>query len=538
MRCNTKQHTSWTRLLALLTITTLFSVPAVAQDRQFWGDGVTFGDNKSMHYVTHLSPGRTIVGATNIYRYNNGGDLWFSPDGGETWIQSEERVAVINNIEFAPPEEDTRQGAADPAQPLMHTTGYAAGGREQIGIAMFIGKTTDGGATWTDLSDNFRRSLDTGSVAMYGLAVISADDLYVSCRHHVYRGRGGGATWQQMGDIRSLKPVDRVPLHHDLQFRSLPDDPSPLYGFVSSSDSLFVTRNGGNSWERIDPPWNVEDRNVNLMQLHFFDAAHGLALTGGEVSPGFRGAELLRTSDGGHNWWSVGRWSYSEPATPLAFHAVVPDIIWLGGAREHIWVSRNGGAEWELEHSSPTSRAVLGFSRTGPEGGPVAWTGLLQRGRSRVSGYLTRSPYGLPAVVEQPAVVVEQPAEPAAPAPEPEETPLPVVSDVVTAAGYGPDGLPIDPRSNFSPAHNPIHLWLRLNNPPAGETISAVWYYLGLAEPLQIGVTDDRMTAEAGHFEASFELAEGNQWPEGEYRIEIFIGDEQVSTAIFRVVAD
>lgn len=548
MRVRKREAAESSLLLTLLAVICVATLPAVAHG-QLWSDPVDFGENRSMHEIIYPGVGNTIVGATNIFRYNNGGDLWQSRDGGETWNETEEEVAVIRDVDFVSPLRDIGHQAGDDGSVRRAVTGWAVGGREQIGIAMFIGRTTDAGATWTDYSDNFKESLDTRNVAMYGLAVIDADTAYVASREQVYRTNDGGASWQQCGDIHELMPVDdngRVrPLFHDLrchlQFRGEPNDPNRPYGYVTSPDSLFVTRNGGANWERIDPPWNVEGRNVRLLNVRFFDGDSGLILLSGEVAPGVRGTDLMRTNDGGRNWSTVTRWKWDDGIAPRTLFAFDGARIWLGGDREHIWSTSNGGADWELEHSSDRNRAVMGFSAPGPGAGLVAWTGRLSRGPDRISSYLKRDGRGLPDLAETEPTAVAEPerAEPAtAPEPEVAEEPTEVVSDLVTALDYGEDRRPVDVRTTFRPTDNPIHVWMRITDPPAGETIRAVWYYLGLDEPFEIGQVDAELAEGVDHFHSSFELAEGNEWPEGEYRIDVFVGDEQVTKATFHVTAD
>jgi hypothetical protein len=108
--------------------------------------------------------------------------------------------------------------------------------------------------------------------------------------------------------------------------------------------------------------------------------------------------------------------------------------------------------------------------------------------------------------------------------------------DLTTAHGVV-DKRPFQPTQVFAPGDNPIYVWFRAEGCTTGTTIRSLWYYLEIDPPLRFA--DGRVVVERpddwGQF--NFELAPGRQWPLGEYRIELRVGDALLAETRFRVEA-
>ena len=108
--------------------------------------------------------------------------------------------------------------------------------------------------------------------------------------------------------------------------------------------------------------------------------------------------------------------------------------------------------------------------------------------------------------------------------------------DLTTAHGIV-DTRPFRPTQVFAPGDNPIYVWFRGEGCTTGTTIKSLWYYLETNPPLRF--TEGEVVVERpddwGQF--NFELPPGKQWPLGEYRIELRVGDVLLAETRFRVQA-
>ncbi|MFA5908334.1 MAG: hypothetical protein WC815_06135 [Vicinamibacterales bacterium] len=126
-------------------------------------------------------------------------------------------------------------------------------------------------------------------------------------------------------------------------------------------------------------------------------------------------------------------------------------------------------------------------------------------------------------------------AGPAAPQTRGGSTQSPARVFDVTAARGVTSGKPVGPTEVFAPAGDPVYVWFRHENVPAGATITARWYYLGVAPPFPIGegTITTQPTHDWGQF--SLELAQGKVWPPGSYRVDLLIAGTLAAEARFTV---
>lgn len=96
------------------------------------------------------------------------------------------------------------------------------------------------------------------------------------------------------------------------------------------------------------------------------------------------------------------------------------------------------------------------------------------------------------------------------------------------------------PKNSFTPNTPKIFLTTAFADAPSGSKLKAVW----IAEKTQAAPPNYRidattLTAGAKMNKATFSLSRPNAgWPQGDYRLELFINDKLVNTVRFKVVAD
>ncbi|NIP58463.1 MAG: glycosyl hydrolase, partial [Gemmatimonadetes bacterium] len=136
-----------------------------------------------------------------------------------------------------------------PSRPETYYMGSTGGG---------VWKTTDGGETWSNVSDGF---FNTGSVGAIAVAPSDPNVVYVGMGEHavrgvttshgdgVYRSTDAGETWTHLG-LEGTRHISRIRVH--------PDDPDRVWvaaqGAVhgpSEERGVYRSVDGGASWERV-----------------------------------------------------------------------------------------------------------------------------------------------------------------------------------------------------------------------------------------------------------------------------------------------
>ncbi|MFO0093714.1 MAG: WD40/YVTN/BNR-like repeat-containing protein [Gemmatimonadaceae bacterium] len=192
--------------------------------------------------------------------------------------------------------------AARPKEYWMGTTGSG------------VFKTTDGGDTWTPMSDRYF-GVTIGAIAV---APSNPDVVYVgggefAIRGNVSHGDGmwkttdGGKTWANIGlnDTRQISKVRVHPANPDIASVG-------ALGHVwgpNAERGVFRTRDGGKTWQKVlfrDDSTGVVDlvmdpNNPNVLYAGFWQAHRKpwMLVSGG------KGSGLFKTTDGGDTWTEI-----------------------------------------------------------------------------------------------------------------------------------------------------------------------------------------------------------------------------------------
>jgi hypothetical protein len=103
-------------------------------------------------------------------------------------------------------------------------------------------------------------------------------------------------------------------------------------------------------------------------------------------------------------------------------------------------------------------------------------------------------------------------------------TPSGIISSVTMAEGTkGAEKEPVNPTTLFKP-NSVFHAVVRIQNAPANTEVKAAWYAtdVGDAAPCNTSIDSNELTA-GGSRNIDFSLTPSTQWPEGTYRVEIFV---------------
>lgn len=254
---------------------------------------------------------------------------------------------------------------------LQH--GWAAG---QNGAVL---RTTDGGATWEDVSYT-NETIEEGYV-------FGPDELLVIADNQVVRTTDGGQTWEvQFSDGSDFTDLTRVENtfyatnRNGKVYRSTDDGdtwealetpaenwllgvdfPTAETGYLVGLDSTVLkTTDGGQNWNELAIP-----TSKNLRRAYFQDPDRGWVLIEGNE------AELFHTEDGGSSW-SVIDLPRSTFWKEIYFSA--PDTGYLVGGSASVGFllqTTDGGQNWEQIHS--TYGLLNSFEQREGPAGPVFW---------------------------------------------------------------------------------------------------------------------------------------------------------------------
>ncbi|MGA7885026.1 MAG: exo-alpha-sialidase [Acidobacteriaceae bacterium] len=169
-----------------------------------------------------------------------------STDGGKTWkkiLFVDEKTGAIDLV-------------MDPNNPeVLYATTWQAQrmpwGLISGGPGSGIYKTTDGGATWTNLTHN--PGFPTGTLGHIGVSLVASQPYIVYAIVQakdggVFRSDDGGATWTQVNNEMKL----RQRAFYYMAIFADPKDPNTVY--APQVDSLWVSHDGGRTWTRLHTP--------------------------------------------------------------------------------------------------------------------------------------------------------------------------------------------------------------------------------------------------------------------------------------------
>ncbi len=237
-------------------------------------------------------------------------------------------------------------------------------------------KTTDAGATWTNISDGF---FEAGSIGAITVSESNPSVIYVgtgsACpRGNVspgvgmYKSTDAGATWQHVG-LRDTRFIGAIAVH--------PTNPDIVYAaalgnvFGRSKDrGVYRSRDGARTWElvhaisdrtgAVDITMDVKNPDV-LYAAMWTVERKPWSIDSGSVEGG-----LFKTTNGGNTWQKlggglpdkvmVGRIGVSVSRTnPQRVYAIVEAADKLGG----IYRSDDAGATWTrtFTNGATTQRA-------------------------------------------------------------------------------------------------------------------------------------------------------------------------------------
>ena len=287
------------------------------------------------------------------------GEVFRKDNAGADWSQLGWQLVAHPTVRIPFPPWPPRLVSALAVDPVEPRTTYA-------GAESTLLRTRDGGATWDPIGFPY--------IALIAIAPSDHRVVYISDGSQLHRSTDGGDTWTQ--------GTSPLPIFM-LAFLVDPADPLTLY--VAGDCGVALSHDGGGSWRLLgngmfdlltvytiaadpfDPRtlWagtgsglvRSRDRGTTWQQVPIpAPAAHALeSLALDPTTPGtilaalhtpdvLDQGELLRSTDGGATWTVSLR---DVQIRQLVFEPDTPGMVYAGGDRFAVLLSRNSGATWK-----------------------------------------------------------------------------------------------------------------------------------------------------------------------------------------------
>jgi photosystem II stability/assembly factor-like uncharacterized protein len=213
---------------------------------------------------------------------------------------------------------------------LDDQNGWIVGGRHGIEGGV-VGHTTDGGQTW-----RFRSGLVRvpSGISLFHLYAIQFADSSNACMAAsggvILRSGDGGDTWRA---VRRGKIYSRL---FDIDFI---DD---THGWAVGWGFVLATEDGGHTWSE------CSEKRVDGQAVEFLSANDGW-IAGGHGA-------LHRTRDGGETWERIDNLPLTDKPHLLDMQFVDTEYGWIVGDEGAILCTRDGGETWVIQQSPVDTR--------------------------------------------------------------------------------------------------------------------------------------------------------------------------------------
>jgi photosystem II stability/assembly factor-like uncharacterized protein len=257
-----------------------------------------------------------------------------------------------------------------------------------------IQRSDDGGKTWEPVGNEFLYDGTPGTHQWYDgtqhpwefkriwhlePSLTDPDTVYAGAEDAaIFRSTDGGATWQELSGLRCIKSNLWQPGAGGMGVHTIVQDannPDRIFIAISAA-GVFRTDDGGTSWLPINrgliSNWELPDPDADVGHC-----VHCIAMHPSKPDTLFmqKHWDVMRSDDGGGSWYEISGNLPTDFGFPIAVHAHEPETVYVVPIKsdsEHfppdgklrVYRSKTGGNEWEaLTDGLPQSDCYVNVLR-------------------------------------------------------------------------------------------------------------------------------------------------------------------------------
>lgn len=251
--------------------------------------------------------------------YNRYPCFYSSTDGGATWSNAD----LPTPAHIYPSAERIDINPSNPNELIV--VGYQM---TTVWVSLAY-KSTDGGATWTDISSQFPGLPDSGlTEIVYDPS--NGNNVHTCSWNHYFKSTDGGNTWTQ-NPSTSLRDIDTIAVD--------PTNSNNVYmcGGVSVSGCKFYkSTDAGTTWTTIT---GIFDRGANDQALAISAASPSTIY----MATGSFGGGLFKSEDSGATWDAADSGIVGTAGRAIAVAPSTPNTLYIYGGDSQVWYSANSG---------------------------------------------------------------------------------------------------------------------------------------------------------------------------------------------------
>lgn len=270
--------------------------------------------------------------SNRIYVGTPAGGCWKSTDGGQSWTPLSDYLPVIGVTDIAINPNNSNEIYISTGDGFSSST-YSIG----------VLKSSDQGQTWNTTGLNFFRSQNVRGRKLL-MNPFNTQVLWVATSVGLFKTNNGGQNWTSVlsGDVRNVQMK--------------PGDSTVVY---ASTDQFYRSSDGGNTFTMISSGISPANQ-INRMEIAVTkaDSNYVYAVTGKQSDATFEG--IYFSVDAGQNFFKMSStpniFGYSSSGSDnsgqswydlaIAVNQEVASEIYVGGI--NVWKSTSSGASWSI----------------------------------------------------------------------------------------------------------------------------------------------------------------------------------------------